>query len=316
MYLPVIDAFEHVQKKQELDDFTTSVNNLEDTFAPFMGDVDTKPKQVDQHILDLRERNSSRTSNQPNHNGSNPYDRLQQYIENMKTITTFAESMTNNKDIFNKLYTTYESIHTFYGFEPLFNMAQDYVVNTLQTLTYDSTFFDVESIKNRGNQLPTLYFHTKPDKLAEVTDARKALASIFVQLTPEKENHTVVLEFYNTSLPRSQAIQEKQNEAEALTQFIAAKYSQKTPFWVRLLPKTQHEKWNTFNKRRLNNTYKLMTGLKNDLKTFNRNLNVALQTEDVLETRQAIEDDLRHYVKVINDTLGTALNVEVKYTRI
>lgn len=322
MYLPVIDTFEQTEKNQEINELEKTIHTLEGLFEPFMNHVDTAQQSGSKSILDLNDSDDSmppiqiQSSDQTNRNESNIYNRLQQYTRNMETITHFAKSISDSKDIFNKLYANYDNVHTFYGFEPLFKMANDYVVNALQNLTYDSTFFDVEVVKNRGNELPTLYFHRKSDKVDEMDSVRKRPRSIEVRLTPENKEHVVVLEFYNTSLPNSQDIQKSKTKAEMLTTLITSKYSQKPPFWVRVLPKGAREKWDVSNKERLNETYKRINSLKNNLKTFNRNFNVALQTEDVLNARQAIEHDLRQYVETINDALSTTLNVEVKYTNI
>lgn len=321
MYLPVIDTFERTEKKQEINELEKTIHTLEGLFEPFMNHMDTDRQSDSKSISDLNDSDDSMTpiqiqsSDQTNCNDSNIYKRLQQYTQNMETITHFAKSISDSKDIFNKLYANYDNVHTFYGFEPLFKMANDYVVNALQNITYDSTFFDVTVVKNRGNELPTLYFHRKPDKIDEMDRARKRPRSIIdVGLTPKKKEHVVMLEFYNTSLPDSQVIQTSKTKAERLTTLIKSKYSQKPPFWVRVLPKGAREKWDVSNKERLNETYKQINSLKNDLKAFTRNFNVALQTDEVVNIRQAIEDDLRRYVDAINDELGTTLTVEVKYT--
>lgn len=314
MYLPIIDTFEKAEKIQKVNELEKTLHMLEATFEPFIGDVDTEPKQVDEHIQALRERNSSLTSDKTS-NSASPYDKLQQYIKNVTYVVDHIESIKTNKNAFHMLYDNNTKIEVFYIFPPLFHMAQDFVNNTIQNLTYDSTYFNVDVVKNHGTHLPTLCFHTKPDKLEDVTDARKVLAPIYVSLTPDKENNTVMLKFYNPNLPNSYRIQETQNEAKALIKQMSSKYT-KTPFWLRVLPKRTRESWNQSRKQHLHDAYNNMIRLKNDLKTFDRNLAAALQTEDVVRTRESIESDLRQYVNAINNALGTKLDIDVEYTRI
>lgn len=312
MYLPIIEDFDKAKRIKSLEEFSEDVDGLSKLVEPFVEKYGLGEKEVPDTILNLRERNSKPKVKSESEKLNEHKSLLAQQIAKQENVIKKVKGLENGKEAFDLLYNA-DSIKDFYGFVPVFSMANDFVNSSIDTLTYESEFYTIKVERTYANDLPVIYFNIKEDKLSEVSDARKSLGYSLVYLTPSKGTGEVELSFYNTSLPSETALIEKSEKVGILKEFFKMKYLKKVPFWVKVLPNKYRKRWEEYNLRRLKYAYRLSESLKNDVRTYQRNTLVYLQTEDVLDKRKAIEDDLRNYVTAVNSQLGTDLKVVVKY---